>query len=162
MLLDTTRFGTVEIDDSAVITLTHPIIGFQEFRRFVLMPVSDGSPVVWLQSTESSELAFLLMDPRQAIPSYQVRLGPDELAELAVTDAAELSVYTLVVVPRDRTQIRTNLKAPILINAKHRLGKQTIVEHGDYPVRHYLADERPLAEVDSPVAQELSNARTHS
>ena len=154
MQLDTTRFGTVEIDENAVITFTHPIIGFQEFRRFVLIPTSEGSPIVWLQSTESPELAFLLMDPRQAVADYQPRLRAEELAELAVTDVEELSVYTLLVVPADRSQIRTNLKAPILINPKHRLGKQSIMEHGDYPVRYYLAEERrPM---------ELSNARTHS
>ena len=86
----------------------------------------------------------------------------EELAELAVTDADELSVYTLVVVPRDRTQIRTNLKAPILINPKHRLAKQSIVEHADYPVRYYLAEEHRSADDRRPAAQELSNARTHT
>lgn len=44
MPLETTRFGPIEFDDSAVLTFTQPIIGFHQFRRFVLLP--GGAPVL--------------------------------------------------------------------------------------------------------------------
>lgn len=139
MRLETTRFGAIDIEPESVITLTQPIIGFQEFRRFVVVPGPENSGLTWLQSTESGELAFLLMNPRQVIADYTLRLGKHELSELAVSEESELSIYTLVVVPADRKQIRTNLRAPILLNLKHRLGKQTVLEKSDYPIQHFLA-----------------------
>ena len=139
MDLETTRFGTVTVDESAIITFTHPIIGFQNFRRFVLMPGPQGSRVNWLQSTESGELAFILMNPEEVVPGYEVDIGPHELAELAVESVDELDVFTLVVVPSDPKQTRTNLKAPILINAAKGLGKQTILEKSSYPIQFILA-----------------------
>jgi len=155
MQLRTTRFGTVDVADDSIITFTQPIIGFQEFRRFVLLPGPDDSAVVWLQSTESGELAFLLMNPRDVVPDYTVKLGQHELAELAVSSMGELDIYTILVVSQDISKVRTNLKAPVLVNAKQRLGKQTVLERSDYPIQFFLAQARNAA----PSPEEVSNAR---
>ena len=139
MKLETSRFGPLEIDPEKVITFTQPIVGFQEYRRYVLLPGPGSGEVKWLQSTDSGELAFILMDPLQVCSDYRVELRAEELRELAVTRVEELDVYTLVVVPQDPAKIRTNLRAPILISPKHRLGKQTILENSPYPIQFFLA-----------------------
>jgi len=156
MQLDTTRFGTLEVDPDAVITFTQPIIGFQEFRRFLLLTGPPDSGVEWLQSTDSGELAFLLLDPRRVIPDYRVPMAEHLLSELAATTEKEVDVYTLLVIPEDKTKVRTNLKAPILINVKQRLGKQVVLERRDYPIQFFLAQARPKAQEP----QEVSNARS--
>lgn len=146
MQLETSRFGTLDIDDASVITFTQPIIGFAEYRRFVMCPGPEGSAVVWLQSIDDGDLAFILMNPRSVVPDYAVRLSAHELAELAVSDVEQLDVYTLVVVPQDATKVRTNLKAPVLINPEQRLGKQTILEKSSYPVQFLVAQSKSGAE----------------
>lgn len=156
MQLRTTRFGELEVAETSVITFTQPIIGFQEYRRFVLLPGPADSAVTWLQSTESGELAFLLMNPRDVVPDYRVPLGQHELAELAVNTADELSIFTILVVSDDVAKIRTNLKAPVLINPKQRLGKQTVLERSDYPIQFFLAQAREAA----AAREEVSHART--
>lgn len=155
MELKTTRFGTISYEPDSVITLTQPILGFQEYRRFVMLP-GPAESLRWLQSTDSGELAFILLDPRTIIPDYEVSLRDKELAELAVAAAEELEVYTLVVVPRDHAHVRTNLRAPILINPKQRLGKQIILDHSDYPIQYFLAQ----AQQGQGQPQEISNAGT--
>jgi len=151
MQLQTTRFGEIDVDPDVVLTFTQPIIGFPEQRRYVLLDGPEGSGLRWLQSTEQGDLAFLLMDPRQVMKDYLVKLGQHELNELAVSAVDELLVFTLLVVPSDRTKIRTNLKAPVLINTKHRLGKQTVLERSDYPIQHFLnaAARKPGGEVEN-------------
>ena len=156
MQLETTRFGTLTIEPELVITLTQPIIGFQDYRRFILLPGPEESGLSWLQSTESGELAFLLIKPGQIYPTYSIRLGKHELTELAVSKVEELDIYTLVVVPDDPTQVRTNLKAPVLLNLKQRLGKQTVLENSDYPIQFFLAQAKPSAQE----SEEVSNAGT--
>ena len=158
MELQTNRFGAIQVEPDAVITLTQPIIGFQEFRRFILLPGPEGSGLKWLQSTESGDLAFLLIDPRTLIPDYKVKLTSQDLSELAVSDASELGVYTLLVVPGDPSKIRTNLKAPILLNPKHKLGKQIVLDKSDYPIQYYLAQ----AKVGDEPSREVSNARSNA
>ena len=156
MHLETTRFGSLEIDDSAILTFTQPIIGFQEFRRFVLLDGTGADHVKWLQSVDAGDLAFILMDPRSVVPDYDIRLRADELVELAVTSTDDLEIYTLVVVPKDPKQVRTNLKAPILINPQQRLAKQTILDKSSYPVQFSLAQAGQRTEP----SQEVSNARS--
>ncbi len=156
MHLETTRFGSIEIDDSAILTFTQPIIGFQEFRRFVLLDGTGAGHVKWLQSVDAGDLAFILMDPRSVVPDYNIRLRADELTELAVASVDDLEIYTLVVVPKDPKQVRTNLKAPILINPQQRLAKQTILDKSSYPVQFLLAQAVQGAES----SQEVSNARS--
>ncbi|MBI2432479.1 MAG: flagellar assembly protein FliW [Candidatus Hydrogenedentes bacterium] len=154
MQLKTSRFGTIEIEPSAILTFTQPIIGFQEYRRFILLPGPADSSVHWLQSTDSGDLAFLIMDPRQVMPDYKAPLPAQELAELAVSSVDELDVYTLLVVPDDHAKVRTNLRAPVLINLKQRLGKQTVLDRTDYPIQYFLAQGRQK----SPATQEAGHA----
>ena len=154
MELRTSRFGVLEVDPEAIITFTQPIIGFQEYRRYVQLPGPPDSLVTWLQSTDSGDLAFLMMDPRHVVPDYAVALGAHELSELAVSRVEELEVYTLVVVPENPAEVRTNLKAPIVLNPKQRLGKQVVLERSDYPIQFFLAQ----AKAGAQDRQEVSNA----
>lgn len=157
MLLKTTRFGDLEIDPESIITFTQPIIGFLEYRRFVLLPGPPDSKLTWLQSTDAQELAFLLMDPRQVVPDYLVPLSQHDLTELAATSLDDLEVGTLLVVPADPSKVRTNLKAPILINIKHRLAKQIVLDRSDYPIQFFLAQADRGAQ---GAQKEVSHARS--
>ena len=157
MELETTRFGTIQIEPDSVLTFTQPIIGFPDSRRFTLLPGPDGSPVKWLQSTESDELAFLIMDPKTAVPDYHAEIGAAILTELAVSSADELDIYTLIVVPEDPSQVRTNLRAPILVNPKQRLARQIVLDRSEYPIQFFLAQTQPPEE-----SQEVIHARTDS
>lgn len=158
MKLDTSRFGTLEVDEQTVITFTQPILGFPDKRRYVVLPGPPESGLLWLQSTEDGALAFIIMDPRLVVPDYEVRVKPGELTELAADASDELDVFTLVVVPSDRSKIRTNLRAPILVNPKQRLAKQAILDQSDYPVQYFFAN----AEDGAKGPKEVSHARSDS
>ena len=156
MQLETARFGSLEVAPDAVITFTQPILGFQDYRRFVVLP-GPSDYLWWLQSTESGDLAFILMDPAVVVPDYRIEIRPAELSELAVTSIGELDVYTLVVVPEDKRKVRTNLRAPVLVNPKLRLAKQALLDHSDYPIQFFLAQPQQ----GQGQAREASNARSN-
>ncbi len=139
MLLQTTRFGEIEVIENQVLTFIKPILGFQNLQKFTLLPGPKDSPLWWLQSIENGSLAFLLLETLQILPDYQVPFTPQDLHELQVSSPQEISIYTLLVVPEDPTKIRTNLRAPIVINPKTRLAKQMVLDRTDYPVQWFLA-----------------------
>jgi|GEM_PF-146323 len=156
MQLETSRFGSIDVDPNDIITFTQPILGFQDYRRFVLLP-GPSSYLKWLQSTDAGELAFIVMDPSVVVPDYAIGIRPAELSELAVTSVDELDVYTLVVVPEDKMKVRTNLRAPVLVNPKLRLAKQALLDHSDYPIQFFLAQPQQ----GQGQAREASNARSN-
>ena len=139
----TRDFGTVEIDESAIIRFDNGIIGFDDYRDYVLLDIGeDGpSPFRCLQSTEESSLAFILFDPFVVRPDYEVSIDDEAAAALSIDGSEDIVILAIVVVPEDVKMMSMNLKAPIIINARDNKGVQYIVDGGDYNVRHYLADE---------------------
>lgn len=158
MHLETTRFGALEVDEASILTFTQPIIGFQAFRRFVLLDNSENPNISWLQSTDAGDLAFVLMDPRSMMPDYDIGPRKADLIELAADSVDDLDIYTLVVVTQAPRQVRTNLKAPILINPRQRLAKQAILDDNSYPVQ-FVIDP---AQEGAQTPQEASNARSNA
>ena len=59
----TTRFGDLEIDEAEIIRFPDGIPGFLEEKEFVMIPLGENEPFVFLQSLNEGDLAFLLTNP---------------------------------------------------------------------------------------------------
>jgi len=135
-------YGTVDIEESSIIRFDDGIIGFEDYREYVLLDDGKGqSPFRCLQSVQNRDLAFILLDPFNIKPDYEFVLD-DELTErLSIDGREDLVVLAIVVIPDDVKMMSFNLKAPIIINAAAKKGAQQIVDNGEYGVRHYVFDE---------------------
>ena len=138
----TRDYGTVQIDESAVIRFEDGIIGFEDYRDYVLLDDGSGqSPFRCLQSIDESELAFILIDPFSVKPDYELAID-DALSErLSIASGESAAVFAIVVVPEDVKKMSFNLKAPLIINADLKIGAQYIVDRSDYGVRHLIFEE---------------------
>ena len=58
MLIKTTRFGEIEVDENLIFDFVSPIVGFDEAKYFILVENDNNNIFRWLQSTEYPELAF--------------------------------------------------------------------------------------------------------
>jgi len=148
MKIETTRFGSVEVDDERVIRFTQPILGFADCTHYVLIEGPRKGGVYWLQSVDRPEVAFLVMDPLEIVPDYEVNLPESEIKDLELADEKEAVLFTLVVVPEDKKLVRTNLRAPVIYNPHRSLAKQVVLYDLDYPVKYYLRPETREAEAD--------------
>ena len=63
MKVQTTRFGSVEVDDSRILEFTNGLLGFSSYTQYALLQPDDDGLFFWLQSTEAPELAFVVTDP---------------------------------------------------------------------------------------------------
>ena len=147
MKVETTRFGTLDVDESKVVRFTQPILGFSDCHKYIIVEGPGDGKIWWLQSCDRPELAFIVMDPLQVMPNYEVRLDAGEVEDLELETAEDAYLLTIVVVPEDKSKIRTNLKAPIIYNPKRNLAKQVVLHESDYPVQYFLtgvAEEAPV------------------
>jgi flagellar assembly factor FliW len=152
MKVETTRFGTLDVDKNKIVRFTQPILGFADCQRYIIVEGPGQGKIWWLQSCDRPELAFIVMDPLQVMPDYEVRLDASEVEDLRLERAEDARLLTIVVVPDDRSRVRTNLRAPIVYNPKTNLAKQVVLQDSDYPVQYFLteaAEQAPVGTSDA-------------
>lgn len=140
MQISTTRFGSVRIEADDILLFPNGLVGFEHARHWVLLADGENDWVGWLQSISQAELAMPVVSPRRFVPDYQVRVSRRDIAPLELDELAK--AYVLSLVSRDENQLTMNLKAPLIINLEHHLGRQVVTN-----------DEQPLQLDLSPVAQ---------
>lgn len=131
MQVQTYLFGSVEVAPENVISFPQGLVGFEHLRQFMLVHETDkGEPSSFtLQSLESPELAFQIVDPTAIGFNYELALNDAENAILqspAPNDVAVMLV--LFTQDSDEKAISASLRAPLLINTKARVGLQKLME----------------------------------
>jgi flagellar assembly factor FliW len=136
MDISTSRFGTLSILPSDVLTFEHGLIGLRACRRWVVLADAQNSVLGWLQSIDEPETALGVVSPRRFVPDYQLRLARQDLAPLQLTVPHDAQVVAIV--SRHPEGLALNLRAPLVINVENRRGRQVIAKD-PHPVRLPLA-----------------------
>lgn len=147
MKCSSSRFGTFEITDEQVLMFPSGLLGFPDHRRYVMLDHDTEAPFQWLQSLDEPALAFVILDPDLFLgEEYQVEISDDTLAEIQATRGESLSVAVILTIPsEDPSRITANLRGPLVMNPRTRLGKQVVLPR-EYPTRH------PLFPLPAPIA----------
>jgi len=117
--------GEIALRADELLTFPVGLYGFEACRAFAL--VSAGRENLWwLQSADRPELVFLLADPFQFFPGYEIDVPPAELGH--VSEGATPLVLVIVTLPAARGESPTaNLRAPILVDAERRVARQIVL-----------------------------------
>ena len=140
MKIQTSQFGEIELADDRVITFTKGIPGFEDMKEYVLLPADEGdeSPFFFLQSIESAELSFFLVDPFSFFQEYDIKLAEQLVERLELEEPTDAMVLTTVSVTGEMKDATTNLKAPLVINNRKKLGMQIVLDNKTYQIKQPL------------------------
>jgi flagellar assembly factor FliW len=141
----TTRFGIVDVEPGDVLLFPAGMLGLDDCQHWVLLADAENAWLGWLQSTTHADVALAVVVPRRFVPEYDVRVPRSELAPLALTDADDAQVL-VVVGKNDHNTITLNLKAPLILNLRRRLGRQ-VIHNGTYPLQYEPGVEMPRRKV---------------
>lgn len=137
--IQTTRFGVLQVNDSELIRFAEGIPGFPEEMEFLLIPVEEKSPFVFMQSVKRSDLAFLLTNPFLFFKDYEFVIDDETMEELELEEAGQAAFYSILTMQGAKiTALTANLVAPIVINLKNRKAKQVVLERSRYTTKHLL------------------------
>ena len=134
MIIEKTRFGTMEINDEKIITMVRSIPGFSGRDRYIILNREESNPFLWYQCVDDSQLAFVLLNPYLVEPDYSVDLKAI-LSEISWEQEEEknLAVFVIVNVPPGAPDKMTaNLMAPIIINTERLEAVQMICQDSPY------------------------------
>ncbi|MEW6522469.1 MAG: flagellar assembly protein FliW [Bacillota bacterium] len=140
MMVETTRFGTLEVLPGHVLTFPEGLLGFEDCHRFVLIEKGGSKFFRWLQSLDRPELAFVVVDPRRAVPGYEPVVTRWELDSVKLRSAAGAVLLAIVVVPPDVRKMTANLQAPIIVNPETMEARQVISTGPDHVIRQPIFD----------------------
>ena len=139
MIIKTTRFGEIEIDESRAIHFSEGLAGFPEDEKYIIMEHKPDSPFMWLQSLDSPELAFVIMNPFLVYPDYLKDISPEEEKALKPGSNETVMIFTIVTIPGGRAEESTvNLMGPVVIDQDIKEGKQVILANSGYSHRYPL------------------------
>jgi flagellar assembly factor FliW len=114
LTIESSRFGTLEIDPGRVVEFPDGLIGLGG-SRYALLSNNPDSPFLWLQSLEDPALALPVTNPHQFFASFQVEISDGEAERLALDDVTAVDVYVTVRATNVLADFTANLKAPILV-----------------------------------------------
>ncbi|WP_147565967.1 flagellar assembly protein FliW [Clostridium tyrobutyricum] len=138
MELKTKFHGTINYEDKDIIIFKKGIPGFENLKKFILVPAEENSLFGILQSTEDADIGIVVASPFNACKSYEFDIDDDRISELNIKDNKDVLVVNTVTLDSNIENITINLKAPIVINTKHNIGEQLILDNADYPIKYPL------------------------
>lgn len=141
VLVNTKRFGKIQVNEEEVVSFVSPILGFSENEQFILILEEEHGAFQFLQSTEDENLTFIIVDPFLFISDYEFHLSESWLEKLQIVGNEQIDVR-VIVTARSKNDITCNLRAPIVFNKLNRLAAQVILDHGEYSTRHSLIPSR--------------------
>lgn len=156
--VETTRFGAVEVDEGKLIEFKEGLVGFEEYKKFIILNHKDDSPLKWLQCVDAPHLAFLVSDPFWFCPDFEFELSDEDEKELEITSPEQVAVLVTVTIPKDDPKALTsNLLGPLVFNSEKRCAKQLVLTSEkyttQYPVlKEYIAHARPVPEAQAELS----------
>ncbi|MHC4994238.1 MAG: flagellar assembly protein FliW [Planctomycetota bacterium] len=133
MIVQTSRFGQVEVDDDRVITFEKGLLGFPRYQQYVLIQPSDEGYFFWLQSLDSPELAFVVTDPSLFVQDYKVPLKADQMSEMGLESIQDAQV--LVIVNKRGNVLTGNLQGPLVVHTNKKRGHQLVLSDRRFSTR---------------------------
>jgi len=132
MKVETYLFGSVEVNPESIITFPNGLVSFENSKQFMLAHEEvSGEPASFtLQSVEDSALAFQIVDPTALGFHYELSLTDAENAVLQTPSVDDVAVMLILFKNEgDKAEISPNLRAPLVINTKARVGLQKVMEN---------------------------------
>lgn len=135
MVVNTTRFGPIEISSDDILTFSEGLLGFNDLEKFVLLDDPNDEIFAWLQSCDEPSIAFPVLEPELFEDNYSLNMTKSDLATLKVADETKLRSFCIITIPEDPARMTANLKAPVVVNIENRMARQCVLQNNKLEIR---------------------------
>ena len=141
VIVDTKPFGKIEVEEKQIIDFPDGILGFEFEKKFIILDSNEQSPFKWMQAYSEPDLAFVIIQPVDFLPEYDLVISHVDLESVNTKNVEDLLVFAIVTIPSDTSQMTANLQGPIIINPEKKVGRQVISLSDKYKVKHKILEE---------------------
>lgn len=122
------QFGELDVEEKHLLYFPEGIIGFEEYRRFLIVRDEDSEPFRWLVSLDDANVSFPLLDPTLLDSEYGQHIS------LRDNDV----VYVVTTLNQKIEESTVNLRSPIVIDKITQIGRQVVLENDALPFQYPL------------------------
>ncbi|MDR0562387.1 MAG: flagellar assembly protein FliW [Spirochaetaceae bacterium] len=140
MQVKTKAYGLIDVDERQKLMFAQGLFGFEPYKEYILLD-AERQPFYWLQSVDCEEVAFVLINPFQFRPDYEVDIDNEELSGIGITDPEKVLVFAIVTIPPDGGPMTANLLGPLVINRDTRQGRQVVLSDPCWKTKHDVIAE---------------------
>lgn len=124
--------------ESAVIHFPQGLPGLEELTRFLLHEGEGLEPLTLLLALDAAEIALPLLRCAIFLTDYSPPISTADLDTLEAMSVDELDMFVVVTFDVKDGNVSVNLRAPICVNRRRRLGRQIILPNTSYPLQYSL------------------------
>ena len=136
MILRSPMLGEIQATEDSIRYFADGLMGYEDLKRYALAEPDDFEPFLWMVSVDDPRVAFALAEPELFYAGrYDVPLGDSDKDVLDLHPGDTVSVFVLVSTLDGGRRITANLKGPVVVNDRNRLGKQVVIYNPAYSVR---------------------------
>ena len=137
MILETLKFGSIEVDENRIFDFVIPIIGFDTLSKYIIIEPNKETLFKWLQSVEEPGLAFPIISVSSLDFDYSIDLNDDIVVNLGIVNTENLLVMNITSIPQDNPKGTTiNLLAPIIFNLDNQKAGQVVLSGSGYDISY--------------------------
>ncbi|MDD1503996.1 flagellar assembly protein FliW [Lysinibacillus sp. CNPSo 3705] len=137
MKIATKFLGQIEIEEQDILTFEHGLLGLENEKKFVLLPIDADLPLAILQSVENVEIGFVVAYPFAFKKDYSFDICEDDRNQLQIEKEENVLTYSIVTMKETFQESTINLLAPIIVNMDKKCGKQIVLQDNkSYPLRY--------------------------
>ena len=137
MKIITKFLGEIEIVEQDILTFEHGLLGLENEKKFVLLPIDADLPLAILQSVDNAEIGFVVGYPFAFKKDYSFDISEDDRVQLQIEKEEDVLTYSIVTMKETFQDSTINLLAPLIINMDKKCGKQIVLQDNkSYPLRY--------------------------
>lgn len=104
------------------------LLGFENVKKYSLTSKENETPFSRLRMEEGQGYTLMVMPVMGLFPDYNPSFCKEDLEELEIEDPQDLRILHVVNLRKDKRPT-VNLKGPILLNAKNKIGLQAVLNN---------------------------------
>lgn len=136
MNIQTKFHGDIEISTDQLWTFPKGIPGFENEHEFVLLPIEENTTFQVLQSTNKSEVAFVVTNPYTYVDDYSFEIDEPTIDALQIEKQDDIFILSVLTLKQPFEKSTINLLAPLIFQINNRKAKQMILNDNRFDLRH--------------------------
>src|SRR5690554_3315326 len=98
MIVETSRFGSVEVDDDKIIHFEDGLPGLENLTKYIILSPPELAPFHLLQSIQDGDIALIISDPFLFKEDYSPYINESVVEDLKIEDDSEAAIFTIIVI----------------------------------------------------------------